>query len=39
LCDRILVMAEGRLTADLPRGQATQETIMQAAVPRVGVAA
>jgi rhamnose transport system ATP-binding protein len=34
LCDRVLVMAEGRLIADLPRGQATQETIMQAAVPR-----
>jgi rhamnose transport system ATP-binding protein len=34
LCDRVLVMAEGRLTADLPRGVATQETIMQAAVPR-----
>jgi rhamnose transport system ATP-binding protein len=34
LCDRILVMAEGRLTADIPRAQATQETIMQAAVPR-----
>jgi rhamnose transport system ATP-binding protein len=34
LCDRVLVMSEGRLIADLPRGQATQETIMQAAVPR-----
>ena len=34
LCDRVLVMSEGRLTADLPRGHATQETIMQAAVPR-----
>ena len=34
LCDRVLVMSEGRLTADLPRGVATQETIMQAAVPR-----
>jgi len=34
LCDRVLVMAEGRLTADLPRGMATQESIMQAAVPR-----
>jgi len=36
LCDRVLVMAEGRLIADLPRGVATQETIMQAAVPRSG---
>jgi rhamnose transport system ATP-binding protein len=34
LCDRILVMAEGRITAEIPRAQATQETIMQAAVPR-----
>ena len=34
LCDRVLVMSEGRLTADLPRGVATQESIMQAAVPR-----
>ena len=39
LCDRVLVMAEGRLTADLPRGVATQETIMHAAVPRIGAAA
>ena len=34
LCDRVLVMSEGRLTADLARRLATQETIMQAAVPR-----
>lgn len=34
LCDRVLVMSEGRLTANLPRGNATQETIMRAAVPR-----
>ena len=39
LCDRVLVMSEGRLTADLPRAEATQETIMQAAVPKKGVAA
>ncbi len=39
LCDRVLVMSEGRLTANLARGAATQETIMQAAVPRTGVAA
>ncbi len=38
LCDRVLVMSEGRLTADLSRAEATQETIMQAAVPK-GVAA
>jgi rhamnose transport system ATP-binding protein len=34
LCDRVLVMSEGRLTANLPRGEATPETIMRAAVPR-----
>jgi rhamnose transport system ATP-binding protein len=39
LCDRVLVMSEGQLTANLARGKATQETIMQAAVPRSGVAA
>ena len=42
LCDRVLVMSEGRLTADIPRAQATQEAIMSAAVPRTtreGVAA
>ena len=40
LCDRVLVMSEGRLTADLPRSEATQEAIMQAAVPQQrGVAA
>ena len=39
LCDRILVMAEGRLTADIPRADATQESVMRAAVPRAGAAA
>ena len=29
LCDRVLVMAEGRLTAEFPRAEATQESIMQ----------
>lgn len=36
LCDRILVMSEGELTADIPGGEATQESIMQAAVPKKG---
>lgn len=36
LCDRILVMAEGELTAEVLRADATQELIMQAAVPRTG---
>ncbi|WP_375451361.1 sugar ABC transporter ATP-binding protein [uncultured Devosia sp.] len=42
LCDRILVMSEGRLTADIARAEASQEAIMSAAVPRTvraGVAA
>jgi rhamnose transport system ATP-binding protein len=39
LSDRILVMSEGRLTANIPRAEATQETIMNAAVPRTRVAA
>lgn len=39
LCDRILVMSEGRLTAEIPRAEATQEKIMQAAVPRSEAAA
>ncbi|MEO0637490.1 MAG: sugar ABC transporter ATP-binding protein [Pseudomonadota bacterium] len=34
LCDRILVMSEGEITAEIPRESATQENIMQAAVPR-----
>ncbi|MGI1660645.1 sugar ABC transporter ATP-binding protein [Palleronia sp. KMU-117] len=38
LCDRILVMAEGRLTAEIPREEATQESVMHAAVPRTSAA-
>jgi rhamnose transport system ATP-binding protein len=34
LCDRILVMSEGHLTADIPRAEASEEAIMTAAVPR-----
>ncbi len=34
LCDRILVMSEGQLTADIKRQDASQEVIMRAAVPR-----
>ena len=36
LCDRILVMSEGRLTADIPRADATQEVVMREAVPKTG---
>jgi ABC-type sugar transport system ATPase subunit len=32
MSDRILVMAQGRLTAEIPRDQATQERVMAAAV-------
>jgi ribose transport system ATP-binding protein len=32
MSDRILVMAQGRLTAEIPREQATQERVMAAAV-------
>ncbi len=32
LCDRVLVMHQGRLTAELPREQATEAAIMKAAV-------
>jgi rhamnose transport system ATP-binding protein len=31
MADRVLVMHEGRLTADLPRSAATPETVMHAA--------
>ncbi|MBK8083756.1 MAG: sugar ABC transporter ATP-binding protein [Devosia sp.] len=39
LCDRVLVMSEGHLTADIPRADATQERIMSAAVPQFREAA
>ena len=38
LCDRILVMSEGQVTADIPGSQASQEMVMKAAVPRIGTA-
>jgi ribose transport system ATP-binding protein len=37
LCDRVLVMSEGRLTGELPRQAATEQAILQLAMPR-GVA-
>lgn len=39
LCDRIMVMSEGQITAEFGRSDATQENIMQAAVPKKGMAA
>ena len=35
MCDRILVLCEGRLTATLMRADATQERIMEAATARI----
>ena len=34
MCDRILVLCEGRITAELTRDEATQERIMTAATAR-----
>ena len=34
MCDRVLVLCEGRLTAELTRAEATQERIMEAATAR-----
>jgi rhamnose transport system ATP-binding protein len=39
LCDRILVMSEGQLTADISSHEATQEKIMKAAVPKMAISA
>ncbi len=35
LCNRILVMSEGQITADIPSKEASQEKVMKAAVPRM----
>jgi ABC-type glutathione transport system ATPase component len=34
MADRVLVMHEGRLVAEIPREQATEETVMTAATGR-----
>jgi rhamnose transport system ATP-binding protein len=39
MADRVLVMHEGRLTADIPRDQATEESVMAAATGRTRSAA
>jgi ABC-type sugar transport system ATPase subunit len=39
MCDRILVLCEGRLTAELSRTEATQERIMEAATARSALVA
>jgi ribose transport system ATP-binding protein len=36
LCDRILVLAEGRITAEFAKGEATQEDLLAAAMPGGG---
>jgi rhamnose transport system ATP-binding protein len=38
MADRVLVISEGRLTADIPRDEATPESIMRAATHQVEVA-
>jgi len=32
-CDRIIVMRQGRVSAVLPRGEATEERVLHAAFP------
>ncbi|MDT0343504.1 sugar ABC transporter ATP-binding protein [Streptomyces litchfieldiae] len=39
MADRVLVMREGRITADLPGAEATEESVMFAATGRAGEAA
>ena len=39
MCDRILVLSVGRVTAELSRDEATQERIMEAATSRLPVVA
>lgn len=39
LADRVMVMCEGRKTADLERAEANEESIMRAALPRSAAAA
>ncbi len=34
MADRVLVMHEGRITAEIPRADATEETVMAAATGR-----
>jgi rhamnose transport system ATP-binding protein len=36
MADRVLVVCEGRITADIPRDRATPETVMKAATDRSG---
>ena len=39
MADRVLVMHEGRLVADLPRDEADEESVVRAATGQTGVAA
>jgi L-arabinose transport system ATP-binding protein len=39
ICDRIVVMSEGRITAIIPRSEATQEGVMHFALPQSSKAA
>ena len=38
MADRVLVVCEGRITADLPRADATPEAVMHAATRQLEVA-
>jgi ABC-type sugar transport system ATPase subunit len=33
MCDRIIVLSEGRIAGDLPRSEATQEKVLSLALP------
>jgi ribose transport system ATP-binding protein len=37
MCDRIIVLCEGRVTAELSRAEASQERILEAAMAREAV--
>ena len=37
MCDRIVVMCEGRVTGELMRGEATQEKILELAMAKQAV--
>jgi ABC-type sugar transport system ATPase subunit len=38
ISDRIVVMSEGRITSEFSQGQATEENIMRAALPKKEIA-
>ena len=38
ICDRVLVMRQGRISGSLIRGEATQERVLELSLPLAGVA-